>query len=326
MATENTPCCSAPARQVNKGAAIPVAVLLGATATGKSALALDTARQAGWDIISCDSRQIYRGMDIGTAKPSPEDREQVRHWLVDILDPSQEYSASRFAAEAAAIIRERAAEGGRVIVCGGTGLYFRALSEGLSDLEASDPQARQQLMAEAAEEGGGEKLYRELTLVDPETARRLHTNDIQRIVRALAVYRQTGNPMSLRTNQRNPPVDLHFIVAKLDLPRDLLYDRINRRVDRMMEAGLLREFEQLVGMGYGAGDPGMQSVGYRELFDVLSGICTRDAAAELIKRNTRRYAKRQTTWFSHQVEGVQFDATVQPKALLDFYRNSGLDA
>ncbi|MBN1307339.1 MAG: tRNA (adenosine(37)-N6)-dimethylallyltransferase MiaA [Chitinispirillaceae bacterium] len=325
MTKENTPCSLAAASASGReGGAVPVAVLLGPTASGKSALALQIAGEMGWEIISCDSRQIYRGMDIGTAKPSQKEQELVPHWLIDILDPSEEYSAYRFARDAAAIIRQRAALRKNLLVCGGTGLYFRALCEGLTEMEATDSKLREALMSRAAVEGT-DALYRELSAVDPRAAQRIHSNDLQRIVRALAVFRQTGTSISsLGSAESRPPEDMRFIVATLTMSRSELYRRIDCRVDEMVAKGLWEEFERLRKSSYDRGSPGMQSVGYRELFDVEEGSTTFEAAVELIKRNSRRYAKRQVTWFAHQTAGEAFEAPAHWTAVRDYYLREGM--
>ena len=313
MSDENTPCSSVAASPGSVGM-ISVPVLLGPTAAGKSGIAFALARETGWEILSCDSRQLYRGMDIGTAKPSAAERAQVPHWLTDILEPSEEYSAGRFADEAAAIIRNRAKRGKRVLLCGGTGLYFKALQRGSGDRAPSDPALREALMQFARNNGSG-ALHRELVSVDPETAARLHPNDIQRIVRALALFRQTGTRLSDVAPEGTPPGDMRFSVIKLTMERSLLYDRINRRVDAMMRDGLRKEFRALAAAGYDRQSPGMRTVGYREFFDVENGTITESEAVALIQRNSRRYAKRQITWFSRQVEGMEVDASVTARAL-----------
>ncbi len=329
MAIENTP-CSTPAasssRSLYDGRPVPVAVLLGPTAVGKSATALRVAMEQGWDIISCDSRQIYRGMDIGTAKPSLQERQLVRHRLIDILDPSEEYSAYCFARDAAKIIRQQAAAGKKVLICGGTGLYFRALCEGLTEMEASAPDVREALMARAAEVGP-EIMHQELAAVDPQSAQRIHSNDLQRIVRALAVFQQTGKPMSsLKGEKSCPPEDMRFIVATLNMPRTELYRRINLRVDEMVAGGLWEEFQRLRKASYDRQSPGMQSVGYRELFEVEEGSISVEVAVELIKRNSRRYAKRQMTWFTRQTGGASFEAPVDWTTVRDYFVKEGVSS
>ncbi len=306
MCDKNSPRSSL-AASPEHGAVLSVPVLLGPTAVGKSAVALELAAVYGWEIISCDSRQLYRGMDIGTAKPSLQERAAAVHHLIDILDPSEEYSAGRFADEAVAVIRERAAAGKTTLICGGTGLYFRALQQGQSNGRPSDPAIRDELTRRAREQGS-ETLHRELAAVDAATAARLHPNDAQRIIRALALFRQTGKPLSDHPQEGTPPEGIRFIVVKLTLDRAQLYDRINRRVDAMVRSGLLEEFRKLRTAGFDRLSPGMQSVGYREFFGVEDGIMKHSDAVELIKRNSRRYAKRQITWFAHQVEGAEVDA------------------
>ena len=229
---------------------VSVPVLLGPTAAGKTALALDIAYRCGWEIISCDSRQIYRGMRIGTAQPGPEECARVKHWLVGIRDPDESYSAHGFANDAGAIIRERARNGITTLLCGGTGLYFECLRKGIGPRIASDPALRERLKMQVHQEGSA-ALYRELHECDPQTAHRIHPNDAQRIVRALAVYRQTGMPMSVLKRRTRPPADLAFMVAVI-MPRlRELYKRIEKRTDEMVAAGftLISSGALLVTMG-----------------------------------------------------------------------------
>ena len=275
---------------------IHVPVILGPTGAGKTAVALRIAEASGLDIISCDSRQVYRFMDIGTAKPLAQELQRARHWLVDILDPSERYSAYDFAQDAGAIIRDLADKGRGGLVCGGTGLYFDCLRNGLGPQVASDPAERDRYMERAAQEGSG-PLYRELCDVDPESASRIHENDVQRIIRALLVFSVTGRPLSVLKKQTMPPDDLEFGVAVLLPDRERLYEAINSRVDDMVLRGLWDEFAALRARGYDASSPGLQGVGYQELFLAERGSCTFAGAVEKIKQNTRRYAKRQITWF-----------------------------
>jgi tRNA dimethylallyltransferase len=258
---------------------------------------VEIAESRGWEIISCDSRQVYKGMDIGTAKPDSAQRRRVRHWLVDLLDPDVSYSAFDFARDAGAIVRERAALGRRVLVCGGTGLYFEGLRKGIAPQTATDPAIRARLTERAGVEGSG-VLYAELSQIDPVSAHRIHANDLQRIVRALAVYEQTGVPMSELRRRTRPPEDLAFTVAVVLPPRETLFVRIDKRVDDMVGKGLYEEFELLRERGFDESSPGMQCIGYRELFGVRNGECSMAAAIESIKYNTRQYARRQYTWFT----------------------------
>lgn len=257
-------------------------------------------------------------MSIGTAKPVEREMARVKHWLVDILDPSEEYSAYRFGKEAAAIIREQAAAGRSVILCGGTGLYFRALSEGLIERDEPDPQLRLQLMDRAARDGS-KTLHQELQRDDPVAAARVHQNDLQRIVRALALFQQTGKPMSACSAESAPPTDMHFNVVILHEEREQLYKKIDQRVLQMVENGLVQEFEQLLAMSYTLDSPGMRCVGYRELFAYKNGDVSLDAAISLIQQNTRRYAKRQVTWFAHQVSGVRLHTAAGYERIKDVF-------
>jgi tRNA dimethylallyltransferase len=275
---------------------IKVPVLLGPTASGKTAAALLIAESAGWEIISCDSRQIYRFMDIGTAKPDREELGRVRHWLIDILDPAEQYSAAAFAGDALNVIRTRAAEGKVTLVCGGTGLYFESLRKGLGPQAASDPLVRDALAQRAAEEGSA-ALHRELCEKDPEAAGAIHANNVQRVVRALAVWYQTGKTISALKRLAVPPEDMEFTVAVLMPERDSLYERINSRVDEMARRGLWEEFIALRERGYDERTPGLRCVGYQELFAVERGTTSMKDAVAMIKQNSRRYAKRQITWF-----------------------------
>jgi tRNA dimethylallyltransferase len=283
-----------------------VPVLLGPTASGKSAVAMALAGITPCEIISCDSRQIYRFMNIGTAKPSGEDRRQTPHRLIDIRDPSESYSASAFAADALAAIRACIRKGHLPLIVGGTGLYFESLRRGIGPLVDSDPVLRAKLMRRAAEEGSA-VLHGELAVVDPEAALSIHDNDVQRIVRALTVFHQTGAQISMLRRAGCAPADLEFSVAVMMPPRALLYERINRRVDGMLRMGLWEEFIALRQRGYDESSPGLHCLGYKELFAVQRGECSLDAAADRIKMNTRRYAKRQITWFRvHNGDAITF--------------------
>lgn len=284
-------------------------MILGPTAVGKTAFALQLARENGWDILSCDSRQIYKSMDIGTAKPLPEQLSSVRHHLIDFIDPSETFSAYRFAFEAERIIRKSSGEGRTVLICGGTGLYFKTLAEGMGPQTESDTGIRDSLMEKGLREGSS-ILHDELKRYDAVSAQTIHKNDLQRIVRALAVYYQTGIPFSLQKQTGNPPDGLDFVVVKLTLDREKLYERIDRRVMEMVDNDLWDEFLKLINEGYTEKSPGLQCVGYKELFAVFRGECSMNVAVENIKRNTRRFAKRQTTWFKHQVNGFEYDQSL----------------
>jgi len=261
------------------------------------------ARELGGEIVSADSRQIYRGMDIGTAKPTAAERAAVRHHLIDIVEPSESYDAARFAADAEAVIARLVEAGAEPIVVGGTGFYLASLFEGLFEGAGRDDRVRVELGDRLAREGPA-ALHRELTRVDPEAAGRIHPNDASRIVRALEVYRSTGRPLSewQRDGVRKPTYRARYVGLTMD--RERLYARIDRRVGAMVEAGLIDEVRRLVASGeLRGGTQAGSAVGYRELMPLVRDGRRIDpaqlaAAAERIRVSTRRYAKRQVTWFS----------------------------
>jgi tRNA dimethylallyltransferase len=247
-------------------------------------------------------------MDIGTAKPSAEERASVKHWLVDVVDPSEQYSAFRFAADAARTVRERAKAGVAVMVCGGTGLYFQALARGLGPRVGPDPEIRGRY-AGIAEQQGKQAVWELLRKVDPETAGSSHPENLVRNIRALEVFDCLGAPLSELKKHAAPPDDIEFRTFVLELPRSVLYSRIDKRVDEMVERGLWEEFESLRARGYSRSSPGLRCVGYRELFDVEEKRIDLQTAIGLIKRNTRHFAKRQLTWLRHQVGETAADMT-----------------
>jgi tRNA dimethylallyltransferase len=286
----------------------PVVVLLGATATGKSELALQLARELPLEVINADALQVYRGFDVGTAKPTAEQRQQVRHHLVDILEPWERFSAGEFARLARAAMQEIAGRGHRALVVGGSGLYLRALLEGIALVPPGDPAVRRELEERCRVEGLP-ALHRELARVDPESARRLPVGDRQRILRALEVERTSGVPLSAFL-QRQPFGDQRLPAFRLGLtlPRGILYDRISARVAQMMGHGWLDEVKMLLGRGLDPAFPAFQAIGYRQLVRHLQGRWSLAEAIEDIQRETRRFAKRQLTWFRREPGVVWFGA------------------
>jgi len=273
--------------------------VVGPTGVGKTAVGIHVARSLHGEIISVDSRQIYRGMDVGTAKPTHEERRLARHHMIDVVEPSETYDAARFAADAESVAEDLLARGVEPVVVGGTGFYLESLFEGLFEGPGRHDAVRAELEDRLAREGAP-ALHAELSAVDPASAGRLHPNDSARIVRALEVYTSTGEALSSwQAKGKREPAYLPTYWG-LTMPRELLYERIERRVDRMMEAGLLDEVRSLLESGrLAAGMPGASAAGYRELIPVASGKGDDiQGAVETIKRNTRRYAKRQLTWFS----------------------------
>jgi tRNA dimethylallyltransferase len=275
---------------------IKLLVLSGPTGSGKSELAVRIAEEIGAEIVNADSMQVYRGLDIGTAKPSAEELARVPHHLLSIITPDLSFTASDFRREAAAVIADIDSRGKKVVVVGGTGLYIRALLEGLVDSPDGDPELRLQFA-----DLPGEELLRRLALVDPETASRLHHNDRLRLIRALEVYSQTGRPISaFRSEHAFSGSYYNPLKMAIRVERQELYRRINLRVDRMLQHGLVAEVAGQLALGYGRELKALRSIGYKEISSFLAEEITLDEAVSLIKRDTRRYSKRQMTWFSKE--------------------------
>jgi tRNA dimethylallyltransferase len=285
-----------------------IVALVGPTATGKSILALYLAQRFRGEIISADSVQVYRGLDIGTAKPSEEDRRRVRHHLVDILDPDEGYSAASFRQQADQVICELHKRKTPIFVVGGTGLYLKALTRGLFRGPAANPELRLALQEKAKREGS-EVLHQELRELDAEAASRIHPHDRFRVIRALEVHCLGRKPISHFQKEhgfREAPYDVLKIGLSCD--RDDLYRRVELRADRMMELGWVDEVRSLLLRGYGPGLKSMQSLGYRHILAYLFGDLSLEEAVRVIKRDTRRYAKRQITWFKADPEVLWFHA------------------
>lgn len=290
------------------GDAPPVIVILGPTATGKSALGLEVAERIGGEIVNADALQVYRGLDVGTAKPTAEERARVPHHLVDALEPTERFSAGEFSRRARAAIGEIRARGARPIVVGGSGLYLRALLEGISPVPPGDPEVRARLRRRAEAEGVA-ALHAELAGLDPEAAGRIPAGDTQRVLRALEVVEVSGTPLSSWIARRPYGEDrLPAVRVGLTLPRTLLYDAIARRVARMLEKGWVAEVARLRAQGLEPAAPAFQAIGYRELARHLAGEWTLDRAVEETVRATRRYAKRQLTWFRKERDIIWLDA------------------
>ncbi len=270
----------------------------GPTASGKSALGAALALDLDGEVVSCDSMQVYRRMDIGTAKPSPADRAAVPHHMIDTAEPTEEYSAARYAQEAASCISGVISRGKLPVVVGGTGLYFDALMKGGDYAPRPDPGIREELQKLAAERGD-EYLLSMLREQDPRSAGKLHVNDTKRVIRALEVKIATGVTLSEYNERgRSRPPRYCAVMIGLDFEhREALYDRINKRVDEMFDRGLVKEVSSLIRGGAGDSCTAMQAIGYKETAAYLRGECTLSEAVGAVKLNTRRYAKRQLTWF-----------------------------
>lgn len=283
-------------------------VIIGPTAVGKTDLSLELAEQFDGEIISGDSMQVYREMDIGTAKASPHELARVPHHLIDIISPRDEYSVAQFQESATRLITEINQRGHLPFIVGGTGLYIESVTHRFQFSQTSqDPEFRDRLQRLADTEGV-EALHARLAQVDPITAQRLHPNDVKRVIRALEIYESSGYKMSdFQLRAQHSPYDLVFIGLTMD--RDVLYQRINHRVDLMIEAGLVEEVRGLLDRGYEASLVSMQGLGYKELVPYLYGEITLEKAVNDIKQRTRHFAKRQLSWFRRMSEIQWFDMT-----------------
>ncbi len=286
--------------------------LLGPTAVGKTEIAIQLAKHLNAEIVSVDSRQVYRQMDIGTAKPTPEERQTAPHHLIDCVDVSEPFTVADYQSLADTAISDIQSRGKRVLLVGGAGLYFRAVVDGLFEGPGADPLLRERFEQEAAQHGV-DVLHERLRACDPASAERIHPNNVVRVIRALEVYELTGTPMSehqqqwQQEDQRYP-----FIAFCLTMPRALLYQRIEQRVDVMLANGLIAEVESLLAAGYARDTVALRSFGYKELIAYLDGKCTYLEAVEQLKQNTRRFAKRQLTWFRKDTRIEWIDRNLTP--------------
>ena len=298
---------------------IPVAAVVGPTAAGKSRAAVELALRFGGEVVSADSMQVYRGLEIGTAQPTAEETRGVPHHLIGFLDPRLPFSVADYAALAAETIRGIRGRGRLPVVVGGTGLYVGALLHNLRfSLEGRDEALREKLLRRAREEGPG-ALWRELESFDPQSAERIHPHNVGRLVRAIELYRSTGVTMTQQIERsRTDPSPYDACMIGLDYAdRQKLYAAIDRRVDAMMEAGLPREAERVLSLPEGT--TARQAIGYKEFLPYFRGECSLSDAAEQVKRESRRYAKRQRTWFLRQekAEWILLDECPDFEAVCD---------
>jgi tRNA dimethylallyltransferase len=297
-------------------------LILGVTASGKGKLAFELAKAVGGEIVSIDSMKVYRQMDIGTAKPSLENRTQIPHHLIDVLDPSESFSVGRFIELADTAIKDILARNNPVVAVGGTAMYIKALLYGLFEGAGTDETIRDQIKARIENEGLA-AMHRELATVDADAASRIHANDAKRIIRALEVYQLTGRPISSFQQQFDSAGDVdNWVVIGLRREKEDASHRINIRVKRMIEQGLVDEIRSLLTEGRPLSQQARCAIGYAEIIDHLEGKTTLDDAIELIKKNSRKLAKAQRTWFktfrSVQWLEVKEDDTVEniiPKAM-----------
>lgn len=310
----------------------PLIVLTGPTAVGKTKLSISLAKAVNGEIISADSMQVYRHMDIGSAKIRPEEMEGVPHHLVDVLSPLEEFHIVRFQQMAKEAMKEIYARGRVPILTGGTGFYIQAVTRDIDFTEAEQESGyREELEALAWEKGAG-YLHRMLNEVDPKSAEEIHENNVKRVIRALEFYHQNKTPISLHNQEqraKESPYNLAYFV--LNAPRDLLYQRIDQRVDEMLKEGLVDEVRRLRDMGCRRGMVSMQGLGYKEILDYLDGILPYEEAVRVLKRDTRHFAKRQLTWFRREPEVIwtdkdkfDFDDEKILSFMLDICREKGI--
>lgn len=277
--------------------------ITGPTASGKTALSLGLAERLNAEIISCDSMQIYKGMDIGTAKATPVERARVPHHLIDFLSPTESYSAEVYRSDAIDVAKDITSRGKIPLFVGGTGLYIDSVKRGATlESPESDPEYREQILSSLKTEGDIDALWERLREVDPESAEKIHKNNVKRVIRALEIYDKTGKPKSQLDKETLTAMGEAFVgMITIDfLDRDNLYKRVDLRVDMMMEEGLLSEVRSLYKAGLLSGGTASQAIGYKELIEYIEGRCTLDEAVESLKLASRRYAKRQLTWFRHE--------------------------
>lgn len=283
-------------------------ILTGPTASGKTSLSIRLAKAHHCEIICMDSMQIYKGMDIGTAKPTAAEMDGIPHHMLDVVAPTESFSVAEYQQRAEAVVDDIFARGKQPLFVGGTGLYLRALRHPMAMGQVSGDQAlRDELEAIADTPGGKERLHAELEAVDPVTAARLHLNDVRRVVRALEVYRLTGTPFSQQPHvEEEPP--FHYRVATLNMDRAILYDRIEQRVDIMLRDGLIEEVRALLASGVPEDAQAVKGLGYKEIIPFLKGEWSLDKAVYELKKGTRHYAKRQLTWMRREEDVLWVEA------------------
>lgn len=291
-----------------------IAVIAGPTASGKTAAGIEAAKRLNGEIISADSMQIYKYMDIGSAKPTREEMQGIPHHMIDIVYPDEEFSVALFRKMAGELINEITARKRLPIIVGGTGLYINSLIYPYDFTDSAGDNGYREELNELAFEKGNDFVHNMLKEIDPESYTRIHPNNLRRVIRALEVYRNTGKTISeyqMESRARNPEYDASYVGLTMD--RAALYNRINLRVDRMIEQGLIEEVKKIKAMGYSKNMVSMQGIGYKEIFDYLDNRCTIEETVDIIKQSSRRYAKRQLTWFRrddniHWIEIDKYDS------------------
>lgn len=303
----------------------PLVVIAGPTAVGKTKLSIQLAKAIDGEIISADSMQVYKGCDIGSAKITTDEMQGIRHHLIDVLDPKDEFNIATFKDMATKAIEDITSRGKIPIVVGGTGFYVRALiyDTDFDSQDGADKEFRTEC-EEYAKKFGNEALFERLRAVDPKSCETIHMNNVKRVIRALEFFETTHSPISQHNEEmRQNEAAYNFAYFVLSLDRDILYSRINDRVDQMLDAGLIDEVKRLKESGLDRSFVSMQGLGYKEIFAYLEGECSIDEALEIIKRDTRHFAKRQFTWYKRERDAIWIDkGKITEAEILDFVLNT----
>ena len=286
----------------------PLVILSGPTACGKTSLSIDLAKRIDGEIISADSMQVYRGFDIGTAKVTEAEKDGIPHYLIDELDPTEEFNVFEFQSRARKYIADISSRGKIPMIVGGTGFYIQSVLYDIDFSDESDDKSFRHELENLAEEKGSDYLYQQLMECDPDAAKEIHPNNTKRVIRALEFFHETGQQISEHNRiqqQKESPYNYAYFV--LNRPRNILYERINRRVDVMIHEGLPEEVSGLLEKGYGEDLLSMQGLGYKELVPYVKGQISLEEASDLLKKNTRHFAKRQITWFKREKDTIWID-------------------
>lgn len=293
-----------------------IVIIGGATASGKTAVSVEVAEKLNSPVISCDSMQIYKDMNIGTAKVTPQERQGIEHYMIDIVNPIDEYSVGEYSLRAKECIDNILDKGKTPIIVGGTGLYIDSVLYSFSFGGEKDEKIRKELESQL-EKFGKDHMYRQLYELDPEDAEKIHPNNTKRVLRALEIYYSTGKVKSqMSQNERKLLYNPCMVV--LNPPREILYERINKRVDKMFEEGLEEEVKNLLSQGVDFDKQSMQAIGYKEFKEYFNGNINKSELIEIIKQNSRNYAKRQLTWFKRYDFAKWFDSTTQQSQCIDY--------
>ncbi|MBO5098592.1 MAG: tRNA (adenosine(37)-N6)-dimethylallyltransferase MiaA [Clostridia bacterium] len=279
---------------------IPLVVLMGPTASGKTAMAVEICKKYDGEVVTADSMQVYKFMDIGTAKPTVDEMQGIKHHMIDLVEPTENYSLADYVKEAKAVIEDIHSRGKLPVLAGGTGLYIDTLTQNVELSDGDKDDALRAELTELAEKEGEDRLFEILREIDPMSCETIHKNNIKRVIRAIEFFKTTGIRQSehIKNTVRNSPFDMTKICLSWD--RDVLYDRINRRVDMMFDMGLADEVEKVRNMGVNMSNTSMQGIGYKEVFPYLDKKVSLEETKDIIKQGTRRYAKRQITWFKRE--------------------------